>query len=468
MRSHGSSGVTCPGYLPHILASLFIAAVVAVIYSNTLDAAFHLDDFKQVTGNPVLRSLDNLFSILTAQKRGVTGATFALNYAFGGIDIRGYHIVNISIHAINSILVYFMLFLAIPVIPNLKDRARRIALFSALLFAAHPVQTQAVTYITQRQESLSALFCLMALIFLILALRSSVQIKRVLLYAAIPICYLLAFYSKEIAVTLPALILLFDLYFAGGTGGIGQGSWLKRWPLHAVMGILLIFFAVTSMSALGGLKGPEAKEEAAVKSQAAFDQSQGPAAKPPVGIAKKEAKRPEQIPTAGFGVQGITSKHYFLTQFNVVTYYMALLLVPIRQNIDYDFPISKSLFASPEVRDGTRLIYPVPRPIVSLLIIIAILLAAFYLFKRSATRGAGGEGADAEGKGARGARGRIASYFIIWFFIVLSPTSSVIPIMDVIFEHRLYLASLGFFVIVVLFVDWVSACLFTGKAPRGV
>ena len=400
MRSHGSSEAAYPGYLTHILASLFIAAVVAAIYSNTLDSTFHLDDFKQVTGNRALRSLDNLFSILTTQKRGVTGATFALNYAFGGMDVRGYHIVNISIHAINSILVYFMLFLAIPFIPGLKERARRIALFSALLFAAHPVQTQAVTYITQRQESLSALFCLLALIFFILALRSSVQIKRVLLYAVVPICYLLAFYSKEIAVTLPALILLFDLYFAGGRGEIGAGGWLKRWPLHAVMAILLIFFAVTTVSALGGLSGMEAKEEAPVKAKATSDHSQRAVTKPQAGAKKIEVKEPKQIPTAGFGVEGLSPKHYFLTELNVVTYYMVLLALPMNQTIDYDFPISGSLFATPDVREGTRLIYAIPPPIVSLLIIIAILAVAFYLFKRSAFRAASGEGANAGGKGS--------------------------------------------------------------------
>ena len=134
------------------------------------------------------------------------------------------------------------------------ERARRIAFFIALLFAAHPVQTGAVTYITQRHESLSALFCLLSLLCFVLALRSSGGVKRIILFAVIPISYLLAFYSKEIAVTLPALIFLFDLYFASK---FGQGGWLKRWPLHAVMGVLLIFFVISSVSALGGLNAIE-------------------------------------------------------------------------------------------------------------------------------------------------------------------------------------------------------------------
>ncbi|MBE9531687.1 MAG: hypothetical protein IME98_02650, partial [Proteobacteria bacterium] len=139
----------------------------------------------------------------------------------------------------------------------------------------------------------------------------------------------------------------------------------------------------------------------------------------------------------------------------VITYYMALLLVPINQNIDYDFPISNSLFASPEHREGARLIYQIPAPVVSLIIIIVILALALYLLIRSGLFSFGGE------EPGTGSRGRIASFFILWFFIALSPTSSFIPIIDVIFEHRLYLASIGFFVIAVLTLDWISSFIFT-------
>ena len=173
MRSPASPDPTRFQYRWHIAAVLVITAVVAAIYSNTLDASFHLDDFKQITGNNSLRSLDNIFTVLFAPKRGVANATFALNYAFGGLDVRGYHLVNIAVHILNSITVYFLLFLTMSSIGGFRTRAKRLAFFSALLFAAHPVQTQAVTYITQRQESLSALFCLSSLLFFRLALGSS-------------------------------------------------------------------------------------------------------------------------------------------------------------------------------------------------------------------------------------------------------------------------------------------------------
>lgn len=464
MRSTGSMELTGPQYRFHILAILIITAVVAVIYSNTLDAAFHLDDFTQITGNQSLRSLDNLFSILRAPRRGVANVTFALNYAIGGENVAGYHIVNISIHILNAMLVYFLLFFVLSAIRPMRGRARRIAFFCALLFAVHPLQTQAVTYITQRQESLSAFFSLFSLLFFVLALRSGSRFKANVLQVLVPICYVLAFYSKEIAITLPALVFLFDLYFAPAFGQGGQGGWRRRWPLHIVMGVLLIFFVVTSVSALGGFSGSSVKEGPIVK--------EGSIVKPKAtesssALVQVKAKRPKRPTTAGFGVEGLSSRAYFLTELNVITYYMALLAVPVYQNVDYDFPASKSLFTSPEVRGGTKLLYPVPAPYVSLLIIIAILIAAFYLLRRSTISGGARGEASAEGKVNGRARSRIASFFILWFFIVLLPTSSFIPIIDVIFEHRLYLASLGFFVIFVLFIDWISFCFFGNREFHG-
>ena len=115
----------------------------------------------------------------------------------------------------------------------------------------------------------------------------------------------------------------------------------------------------------------------------------------------------------------------------MLAYYITLLLVPINQNLDYDFPISKGLFEIPLVKEGTILNYPIPPAFVSLVILLAIIGFAVYLFTRHAehiTR-----------------RSRSIAFFILWFFIILSPTSSFVPIIDVIFEHRLYLASAGFF-----------------------
>jgi hypothetical protein len=95
--------------------------------------------------------------------------TFALNYHVGGTDVRGYHIVNLLIHLINSVLVYFLVLLTFrtPYFKAVESGVGEersgygggIALFTALLFAVHPVQTQAVTYIVQRFTSQRSFIC---------------------------------------------------------------------------------------------------------------------------------------------------------------------------------------------------------------------------------------------------------------------------------------------------------------------
>jgi hypothetical protein len=393
----------------HYIACFLVAAVTLIVYSNTFNASFHFDGPPQIVENYDLRSLKNLPSIIIGH-RGVTMATFALNYAVGGLNVVGYHIVNTVIHIVNGILVYLLVFFTLNIFQGSRGEvdglwSKRIAIYSSLLFVAHPIQTQAVTYIVQRMESLASLFYLLALLFFIKGARASTRTKRAFLYGGVTVSYILGFYSKEIAITIPAVILLYDFYFIseGRIKGI-----LSRWPLYAILMFLLLLFIVKTLVPLGGFG----------------DVSEA---------------------SAGFSVKAISPLEYLFTQFNVLVYYILLLIVPVNQNLDYDFPISKGLFETPLVREGTILNIPIPPPVVSLVILLAIVGFAIYLFAR---------------RGAYNTQcGRVVSFFILWFFIILSPTSSFIPILDVIFEHRLYLASVGFFVIFAIVFDGLFSWL---------
>lgn len=386
----------------HYTICFLIAVATLAVYSNTFHASFHFDDIPSIVENYQLRDLGNLPAILMDQ-RGVTLVTFALNYAIGGLNVLGFHVVNIAIHIINGVLVYFMVCLTLGYIVRSgkwslwldENWPRRIAAYSALLFAVHPIQTQAVTYIVQRMESLASLFYLLAIILFIKGASSSTRIRKAIFYSSIPVAYCLGFYSKEIAITIPAMIFFYDLYFIAH-GRIRE--LLKRWPLYLVLIALLIFFIVRTLVPAGGFSDVSAA-------------------------------------SAGFGVKSITSWEYLLTQFNVIVYYITLLIIPANQNLDYDFPISTGLFEMPHVNVGTVLNIPILPPVVSLLILLAIIGFAVYLYIRSFSI-----------KGMSPPYW-VISFFILWFFILLSPTSSFIPIIDVIFEHRVYLASVGFFVI---------------------
>ena len=371
----------------HLIAVSLIAILTLIVYSNTFHASFHFDDTPQIVENYQIRNLDNLLDILKGQ-RGLAMATFAINYAIGGLNVMGYHIVKLTIHIMNGIMVYFLVFITLHGVlgTDLKSvpKAKRIAIYTALLFAVHPIQTQAVTYIVQRMEILASMFMLIALLLFIKAVKTSMITMRVFLYGIIAVSYILGFYSKEIAITLPALVFIYDYCF------LAEGDFKKimaRMPLYFVLLAMLAFFTTRTLTGLQETPGESA--------------------------------------SAGFGVQSITSNEYLFTQFNVLWTYLRLLILPINQNLDYDYPVAKSIFEFPTF--------------LSFVGILLILVSAFYLLTPYASRFTH--------------YGRLIAFFILWFFVILSPTSSFIPIIDVIFEHRLYLASVGFFVLLSLAFD---------------
>ncbi len=398
---------------------LAMAVSVIIVYSGTFDAGFHFDDIPLIIKNTALHDLNNLFGLLQEQ-RGVTLASFALNYAIGGLDVFGYHIVNTAIHIINAALAYLLLNATLTKSGMTPERSRKIAAFAALFFALHPIQTQSVIYIVQRMESLSALFYLASLLAFVKAADLSAKSGRIALYALVAVFYILGFYSKEVAVTLPAIIFLYDLFFISS---LRLKRVATRWPLYLTLLILLVYFIASTVIPAGGF-----------------------------GDLSEELATSAAPISAGFGVSGISPTEYMLTQLNVIVYYIALLFVPINQNLDYDFPISTGLFQPPVVRDGAVLNIPITMPAISLVILLVIIGIGVWLLLRSRRDAAD----DETGNGKRsGGSARVAAFFIFWFFILLSPTSSFIPILDVIYEHRLYLPSLGFFTLAALFIDKV-------------
>jgi len=417
-------------------AVLVIAVSVLAAYSNTFHVPFQYDDLPSIANNAQMQSLENFWSILRSN-RGVTYLTFALNYALGGPDVFGYHLVNTAIHVLNSALVYFLLLSVFDLMGFALPRARFIAVSSALLFALHPVQTQSVTYIVQRMESLSATFFILALMAFARGAGIPGPARRWGCYALAGACYVLSFYSKETAITLPAVVLLFDFCF------VSKGRALelirKRWVFYALLGVLLGVFTAATIMPMGGFSDLSAE-------------SAEPAVPAPsigtTGMSKLKVSEVTAL-SAGFSMKGTSPKEYLFTQFNVMAYYFTLVFVPVNQNLDYDFPVSRSLFETPEVKPGTALTIPLPPPVVSLIFLLFVAgLGVWFM---------------ASTQNSPGSAGRAVSFFIFWYFIILSPTSSVVPIADVIYEHRLYLPSLAFFTVFAICVEAMAARLSGGR-----
>jgi len=289
-----------------LLAAL--AILVFFIYSNTLHGPFTFDDMKSIGNNPSVRLSELTWEGISRAaylKRPVAKISFALNYYFHQYDVLGYHLVNILIHITTGILLYLFArtTLSIPSLGSIYPANRWIPFFTAVVWLVHPIQTQSVTYIVQRMNSMAVMFYVLSLFLYAKARLGEGKVQRWLLFAGCAFSGLLALGSKEMTAILPFFIFLYEWYFFQDL----SKDWLKR-HLGYVLGIVGLF-ALISFVFLG-LNPQE-------KLQAIGDYS------------RKEFTFGERV----------------LTQPRVVIYYLSLLFYPhpSRLNLDYDFPLSHSL-----------------------------------------------------------------------------------------------------------------------------
>ena len=178
-------------------AALLGVAVLAA-YAPSLLATFQFDDYNVIVQNPAVQSWGALAEELPQGLRPVLKATYALSWTTGGGSPIAFHAFNVLVHALNAVLLYFIgLRLAARWRPGLEHAV----LVAALVFALHPVQTEAVTYASGRSVSLAASFSLGALL---------VYLRGGPLWASLGL-FTLACGTRETALVLPAVLLLCEL-----------------------------------------------------------------------------------------------------------------------------------------------------------------------------------------------------------------------------------------------------------------
>jgi tetratricopeptide (TPR) repeat protein len=192
--------------------ALATLAIVAT-YGNSLSNSFHYDDFHSIVENPHIRALENIpmffwdpgfFSSMTerAMYRPLLLVTYALNYQAHGYEVFGYHMVNVALHTGCTIVVYL---LGIAIVGNAPAAA-----FGALLFGLHPLQAEAINYISSRSESLAAFWYLLSLLtYLRWRGRLSSDPGRGIYLTSLA-AFALALLSKATAVVLPLALLLWE------------------------------------------------------------------------------------------------------------------------------------------------------------------------------------------------------------------------------------------------------------------
>ena len=224
MRIKSNSKLTSRSFYAFVLLVLLIL----VPYAKTFKASWHLDDYPNIIENQRVHlkelnagSLFNSFFIKKGDteklSRPIPRLTFALNWYFSGTNITGYHILNIAIHIITAFLLYLSIINLFKT-PNLrgkyiKRREHFVALLTAVMWAVHPIQIQAVTYIVQRMTLLAALFYLLSIYLYIKARLADSPLNQILFIIGCVLSFILAIGSKENTVILPLALLLVEMVF---------------------------------------------------------------------------------------------------------------------------------------------------------------------------------------------------------------------------------------------------------------
>ncbi|MCD6322566.1 MAG: tetratricopeptide repeat protein [Clostridiales bacterium] len=381
---------------------LFVILILILsAYSNSLYAPVTLDDMHSFVEEP--RVLNFTFSWesvyeLTETRFGwarfLPVLSFALDLQWGSGSVIFFHITNITIHLLATLALFFLLNSFFSFISYLYDSShpvnqRRssvsiIVIFIVGLWALNPVQTNAVTYLVQRMTSMAALFYFIALGGYLrgrmLQLQGVSAGKTAIWYLIFFLSAICSFMSKQISVTLPAMVLLVEFLFVH-CGSLK--SFLKKYRFLLVLVLLLLIPLVY-------YKFP--------------------------GIL------------ARCGVRHFTISERLLTELRVMSSYIFLFLLPLPQflNLEHDPLVSTSLF-----NPFTTFI--------SLLFLFVIVVYAWQIRKRYP----------------------VITFAVYWFFINLMIESSVIPL-ELKFEHRLYLPSVGLCIVLVLLLNKVVTSFLSG------
>ncbi len=304
-----------------MVSIVLIACLGALVYSNTFLSSFHFDDKIYIIDNFFIRDIHNLFNIWQCCPcRFLTFLSLALNYHYHQLNVLGYHLFNLAIHLACAILVWWLVLLTLstPAFEESPTKSKQLgllkgnkiskhadllALFAGLVFVSHPIQTQAVTYIWQRAASMATLFYLASLCLYVkskLPCRSPGLTR--LYYTGSLMTAVAAMFTKEIAVTLPLMILLYEFSFFETKKTL---NWRRLSPF------LLTLFII------------------------------------PLTMLLTKSARFQEIQNVVQGPHGITPAHYLFTQFRVIITYLRLCFLPLNQNIDHDYPVFKSIFELP-------------------------------------------------------------------------------------------------------------------------
>ncbi len=405
---------------------LLLILIGLAIYAQTFRYDFVFDDNFYILNTPYIRSFDKIDQIwaILPWTRMVGVYSFLFNYQINGFNPQGYHIFNFVIHLIAAGLVWALARLLFKMVGWISFREGRVtespstlksarekghkksnrmqalavkttaelsfsSLYQelpyiiALLFLVHPCQTQAVSYISQRFESMATVFYLTSVYTYLRGRISPLARQRNMLFCFSVGFAILGILTKEVAVTIPLMILAVEYIFFNQNSSLIKSLPKKFYlPIIFLGAIFVLLFMKLVRTDFINIY---------------FHFS---------GLSESH--------------QGdlVTGGRYFLTQMRVFLTFLRLLIFPINQNLDYDYPLSTGIFNPPITGLGLCLICYI----------------VFLIFKLR------------QGQ-------PLIAFGLAWLLITFSVNTA--PRVNVIFEHKIYLISFGFFLSIVCALSMV-------------
>jgi tetratricopeptide (TPR) repeat protein len=351
-RASSGRGVLLLGAVSLVLGSL-------AAYLGSYRGPFLYDDRGSVIDNPTIRQWSTAFRPLASgwpvSGRPILNASFAANYTFSGLGTHGYHVTNWLIHVGAGLLLFGLCRRILLRVPSLAASATGIAWATAVFWTLSPLQTESVTYISQRAESLMGL-CYLGCLYAFIRAYGSEATSLGWATVSVVACFV-GMGCKEVMVTAPVVVFVCDRVFVAGGW---KAALAARRGYYAALGISWVLLGVLMLRT--GLRGG----------------------------------------TVGFG-SGIAWWAYAITQFRAIATYLQLSFWP-----------SPLLFSY-----GLTLGGPFWRLIIDAMLVLGLV-----------------------GISVVGAvRGSKLGFLGVWYFGILAPTSSIVPVStELMAEHRVYLS----------------------------
>ena len=395
----------------NLIPVLILIAVGFSLYAVNLNNKLFWDDDDWIINNPAVHSLSwsNIKFWFTHNTLAGIGMksnyyrpflffTFAINYVIDGIKPFGYHLLSNLIHIGNAILVFYIL--------NLAIKKRLVAFLAAFFFLIHPLQTEAVTYISGRGDLLVVLFMLLSLLFFLKSHSTSsqdVKWKRGILLGFSLGSLVLALLSRETAIIFPVLLMVFYIAFISSDFFLRsiKTAFIKALPYFAVV----FTYGILRLTVLN------------FKNVLNF-----------------------------YDQPNIYSSHLYVRIFTflkVLLVYFKLLVIPTGLHMERGMDPQLSFFKLPVSLGG--------------LIVLGLIFLLFYLYRKE-PKSLTTNYQPRKGQWPSGlywlqtTNFRIWFFGIGWFFAALAPVSGITPINALLYEHWLYLPMVGFFFVAAFYL----------------